>query len=123
MKHIIFLMSLLLSSYLFSMDNCMGDRKLSIYNNTDRLVTVSYNKVLPGRIQSKYEKIAPGKAVEISLPVTKRLCIHPTGYVVQKVYAIEYQTPIIIGFKENRIVISQGKETLGVMEQTQKKAA
>lgn len=117
MKYIIFLTNVLLSTCVFSMDNCMDNRKLSIRNETHKLVTVSYNKVLPGRVQSKYEKIWPDKTAELSLPATRGLCVHVPGYVVQKVYAFEYQTPVVIQHKKDSVVVTQGNETLGVMKQ------
>jgi hypothetical protein len=112
MKHIIFYCSLLSSGSLFSMES----PKLIIKNITDKQITISYKKALPGRVQCKQEKLLSKHTAEISLPATHGLHIRVSGYQDQRIFVPEYQIPILVSSYESDIVISQGERTLGIMK-------
>ncbi len=112
MKHIIFCCSLLSSVSLFSMES----RQLVLKNITDKQVTVSYKRALPGHVQCKQEKVLSKHTAIIPLPATHGLHIRISGYYDQKIFVSEYQTPVVIRSHEKKIIISQGEETLGIMK-------
>ena len=113
MKYIIFCCSMLSSFSIFPMESS----KLIIQNMSNKPVIISYRRVLPGHVQCKQQKMSLEEPITtISLPVTRALHVRVAGYHDQKIYALEYLTPIVIRFREERIVITQGEQTLGVME-------
>jgi hypothetical protein len=113
MKRIIICLSIFLSSCILSMEQ----RNLKIVNNSKKPVTIFYRKILPRHVLCKQEVIGNKDALTIPLPATNALRIRIAGYHDEKIYVPEYVTAIVIQSHEDRMVVSQGEKTLGVMKQ------